>query len=180
MHQCGRRYGQVALQHHGSMPCIARPRLKRDDWRKPTINLTRRPLVVNGGSSPMYNDRMYQTANIDFWLKTICSSLDARSLWLNSLLQPLELTSRTHSAEDFSSYFTGKVNTMRLFTVDAPLSIMSFDVLFYVVIIEEVRDESYPKSTIQAVWSRPNTDIANQKVLWPSCNLKIQDGMLYF
>ena len=39
---------------------------------------------------------------------------------MNLLLQPMESTIGSHSADDFSSYFTGKVDTIRAFTAGAP------------------------------------------------------------
>ena len=64
--------------------------------------------------------RIYQTAYSDFWSNAISNCLDTKSLWrkMNLLLQPMEST--TDSVDDFSSYFTGKVVTIRASTTGAP------------------------------------------------------------
>ena len=66
--------------------------------------------------------RIYQTAYTGFWSNAISNCSDTKSLWrkMNLLLQPMESTTSPHSADDLSSYFTGKVDTIRASTAGAP------------------------------------------------------------
>ena len=55
--------------------------------------------------------RVFQTAYTDYWSTAIESCSDSKTLWrkLNTLLQPNDIGMGPPSADDFASYFTGKV-----------------------------------------------------------------------
>ena len=65
--------------------------------------------------------RVFQMAYFNFWSNSISSS-DSKSLWrkMNSLLNPSESITRPHTADDFASYFTGKVDAIRANTSGEP------------------------------------------------------------
>ena len=66
--------------------------------------------------------QVFQAEYDTYWLSAIDMCPDSRSLWnrMNSLLRPVASISITHTADDFSEFFTAKVDTIRTTTATAP------------------------------------------------------------
>ena len=70
----------------------------------------------------VHHRQVFQAEYAAYWSSAIDMCPDSRSLWnrMNSLLRPVESTFVTHTADDFSTFFTGKVDTIRATTAIAP------------------------------------------------------------
>ena len=66
--------------------------------------------------------RTFQEEYATYWSSVIQNCPDSKSLWqkMNNLLHPVTSTSVPHSAQDFSTYFTRKVDNIRATTANAP------------------------------------------------------------
>ena len=69
-----------------------------------------------------YQRRLFQTSYSSFWQSTIDKCGDSKMLWkrLNGLLQPSTVSGPSHTAEQFTTFFNAKIETIRAASADAP------------------------------------------------------------